>query len=241
MECLTVKRDVSAYLDNAVSEEERRAMKQHLSACRPCSWESLRQQRTRDAVRSLPKLVPPPELAARLRSAGSLARHEPRNMKMRLDRWGVRINLFMRNLMRPLALPVVGGLCATVFLFSALVPTFSWHRTPGDVPTALAILIGAQSSEEGRDIPNVTKPMVKNLAPIGFLDGDAVVDLRIDEEGRIVNYSILGAPGKEGDQLRRSIENNLLFTTFTPATAFGKPIAGTIRISFRSSRIEVRG
>jgi hypothetical protein len=56
-----------------------------------------------------------------------------------------------------------------------------------------------------------------------------------------VNYSIIGADGHTADQLRRSIENNLLFTTFQPATAFGLPIAGKIRISFRSSRIDVRG
>jgi len=41
--------------------------------------------------------------------------------------------------------------------------------------------------------------------------------------------------------LRHSIENSLLFTEFWPATNFGRPIAGTIRISFRSSHIDVRG
>jgi len=104
------------------------------------------------------------------------------------------------------------------------VPTFTLHQTPGDVPTMLS-----------------TEPVVENMAPVGFVDGDAVVDLRIDGEGRIVNYSIIDADGQRADQLRRSIENRLLFMTFKPATAFGNPISGTLRISFRSAHIEVRG
>jgi hypothetical protein len=32
-----------------------------------------------------------------------------------------------------------------------------------------------------------------------------------------------------------------LFTEFWPATTFGRGVAGTIRISFRNNRIDVRG
>jgi hypothetical protein len=80
-----------------------------------------------------------------------------------------------------------------------------------------------------------------SLVELSVLCGsDAMVDLKIDDRGRIINYSIVGAPGP-ADQLRHSIENSLLFTEFWPATNFGRPIAGTIRISFRSSHIDVRG
>ena len=40
------------------------------------------------------------------------------------SRWRDRVELSLRNLMRPLALPAVGGLCSAVFLFSTLVPMF---------------------------------------------------------------------------------------------------------------------
>ena len=117
---------------------------------------------------------------------------------------------------------------SAVFLFSTLVPTFraafALDNGPGDVPTMLT-----------------TEPTLKFMAPVAFFNGDAVVDLKIDDQGRIINYSILGAPGPASDQLRHSIENSLLFTEFWPATNFGRPIAGTIRISFRSSHIDVRG
>jgi hypothetical protein len=130
--------------------------------------------------------------------------------------------------MRPLALPAAGGLCSAVFLFSTLlVPTFqasfAMDNSPGDVPTMLS-----------------TEPTLKFMAPVAFFSGDAVVDLKIDQQGRIANYSIVGAP-ETSDKLRRSIENSLLFTEFWPATQFGRPIPGSIRISFRSSHIDVRG
>ncbi|HUO31885.1 MAG TPA: hypothetical protein VMU80_21875 [Bryobacteraceae bacterium] len=145
----------------------------------------------------------------------------------RWSQWRDYLQLTIRNLMRPVALPAIGGLCSAVFLFSSLVPTFQSAFaaiSPGDVPTMLN-----------------TQPMLKCTAPIAFGDDDAVVDLRLDNQGRIVDYTIVTAPGQQSEQLRRNIENNLLFTEFWPATTFGRGVAGTIRISFRSSRIDVRG
>jgi hypothetical protein len=147
----------------------------------------------------------------------------------RWSRWLDRLELSLRHLMRPLALPAVGGLCSAVFLFSTLAPTFrsafAMGALAGDVPTMLA-----------------TEPMLKDTAPVAFADGDAVVDLQLDDRGRIINYSIVSAPGQQSEKLRRSIENSLLFTEFWPATTFGRPVAGAIRISFRNnSRIDVRG
>ena len=227
MECSTVKSKVSAYVDGSVSEDERREMRLHLSNCRVCRAESERYRRIREALRSLPRRIPPPELTIRLRLAASRESAPAQESFPYLKRWRHGFQVRMQNLMRPLAVPLVGGLCSAILLFSALVPSFvqsfARHETPADVPTALS-----------------TQPLVKSMAPLGFMDGgDAVVDLRIDEEGRILNYSIIGADGAE--KLRRSIENNLLFTTFQPATAFGTPVSSTIRISFRSSHIEVRG
>ena len=130
--------------------------------------------------------------------------------------------------MRPLALPAVGGLCSAVFLFSTLVPTFKsafgLASLSGDVPTMLT-----------------TQPTLKDTAPVAFSNGDAVVDLQLDDRGTIINYTIVSDAGQQSEKLRHSIENSLLFTEFWPATTFGRPVAGTIRISFRNSRIDVRG
>jgi hypothetical protein len=98
---------------------------------------------------------------------------------------------------------------------------------PGDIPTMLT-----------------TEPLLKYAGPITFADSDAVVDLKLNDQGRIIDFTIVSVPGQQNEALRRSIENSLLFTEFRPATTFGRGVASTVRISFRSSgssRIDVRG
>ena len=216
-------------MDDALPVEERQAVRQHLSACHACTRESSEQQRIREAMRSLPRRTAPPDLTMRLRVAASKARMETRGPG-RWSRLKDRVELTLSNLMRPLALPAAGGLCSALFLFAALAPaftpTFAMMRqsSPWDVPTMLS-----------------TQPMVKYVAPVAF-GGDAVVDLSLDDHGCMIGYTIVSSSTGDTEQLRRSIENNLLFTEFWPATAFGVPVAGSIRISYRSpAGIDVKG
>jgi len=204
-------------------------MERHLNTCQECALETERYFGLRDKLRSLPRPVPPPDLTTRLRVIASKVRLEAAGGVSRWDRWRDRVELSLHHLMRPLALPAVGGLCSAVFLFSTLVPmfksAFAMSTLVGDVPTTLT-----------------TQPMLKDTAPVAFANGDAVVDLQLDDQGRIINYTIVSAPGQQSAELQRNIENSLLFTEFWPATTFGRPVAGTIRISFHNnSRIDVRG
>jgi Putative zinc-finger len=230
MECWSVKQRVSAYLDDAVSAEEGRLLERHLNTCRECTLETERYFGLREKLRSLPRPLAPPELTTRLRVVASRIRMESAGGICRWKRWRDRVELSLHHLMRPLALPAVGGLCSAVFLFSTLVPTFksafAMGSLAGDVPIILT-----------------TEPMLKDTAPVAFADGDAVVDLQLDDQGRIINYTIVSAPGQQTEKLRHSIENSLLFTEFWPATSFGRPVAGTIRFfcSRNNSRVEVRG
>ncbi len=230
MECGSVKERVSAYLDGAVSADERRSVKRHLNICRECALESERYSRLRENLRSLPKLAPPADLTTRLRVVASKVRMESFGGASPWSRWRDRVELSLRNLMRPLALPAVGGLCSAIFLFSTLVPMFKSAYAmsgSGDIPTMLS-----------------TEPLLKYMGPVDFTDGDAVVDLQLDDQGGIIDVTIVSAPGQDGEKLRRSIKNGLLFTEFRPATTFGRGVASTLRISFRSSRssrIDVRG
>lgn len=228
MECASVKRRVSAYLDDAVSSDERRLLKRHLNVCRECALESERYAQLREKLRSLPKCVPPADLTTRLRVVASKVRMESLGGASPWRRWWDRVELSLRNLMRPLALPAAGGLCSAVFLFSTFVPMFDSTfalSASGDVPTMLT-----------------TQPMLKFMAPVAFANSsDAVVDLQLDDQGQIVDFTIVSAPGGQSETLRRNIENSLVFTEFWPATTFGRGVAGTIRISFRNTRIDVRG
>ena len=194
-----------------------------------CTSGSDSQQLMRVALRSLPRMVPPSELTLRLRIMASKEHLADRQTSSRLQLWCNKLSLALDNLMKPIALPAAGGLCAALLLFMSLVPAFKTHRISlEDVPLW--------------DLVPSTEPTLRSVAPIGFSYGDAQVDLRIDEHGRLINYSIVsGQPGRETDVLNRSIKNNLLFTTFKPATSNGVPISSTIRLSFQSSRIDVKG
>ena len=67
-------------------------------------------------------------------------------------------------------------------------------------------------------------------------------ELTIDDQGRILSYIIPDCPHMlKSPTLRRNIESSLLFTQFTPATTFGQPMPGKIRLSFRNSSINVKG
>src|SRR5437588_2023733 len=222
MKCWTVRRKISSSLDESLPDKEGLALRMHLRDCGGCSRRSEVYRLSRRALRSLPQRIPPVELTTRLRVVASRARAQSAAGRSGIRGWTDRLKLALDNLMKPLALPAAGGLCAALLLFTILVPTFSgafFLVSAGDVPTGLS-----------------TDPVLKSMAPIGFHYGDAEVDLRIDEQGRIINYSIVGGQGLDKDAMRRSIENNLLFTQFAPATAFGVPVTGTLRLSFRRSR-----
>jgi hypothetical protein len=68
------------------------------------------------------------------------------------------------------------------------------------------------------------------------------VDVWVDEQGRMFDYAIVAGAGVlANSQMRRRLENMLLFTQFTPATEFGRPTSAKVRLRFGSSRVDVRG
>ena len=53
--------------------------------------------------------------------------------------------------------------------------------------------------------------------------------------------AVAGASVLANPQMRRRLENALVFSNFTPATTFGQPMMSKMRLWFHSSRIDVRG
>lgn len=207
-------------------------MENHFHSCKECSERSVGQRHVRSVLRGVPVRVAPSGLAMRLRV---LASHE---RQRRLERssftgmvktWSAGVRLWMDNLMRPLAIPTAGGFVSSFVLFSMLTPAFV---IPGlatiglnDVPTGL-----------------YTEASVKGLPLFSVNDDDIIVEVMFDEQGRVVDFTIPNSPRLlKTPGLRGRIESNLLFTQFTPATSFGQPKAGRIRVSFSISRIEVKG
>jgi hypothetical protein len=180
------------------------------------------------ALRSLPQRIPPAGLTMRLRVLAS-REFQTRNQTTwdRCINWFHHVRWMADNMMRPLALPFAGGLFSAVALFTTfVVPTYPVRASDTyDVPTMLT-----------------TEAFIKSTGPLGSADSNVVVDVTIDEQGRMVDYIVIsGAAILTDAARRRRLENTLLFTEFVPATAFGVPTAGRVRLSLNSSQIEVKG
>ena len=88
----------------------------------------------------------------------------------------------------------------------------------------------------------ITRAALESSISFGLSDDDVVVDVLVDGQGRLLDYSIPVdmTPGIT-KELRKSIENTLLCTQFTPATMFGLPKAGKLRITLRRNQVDVAG
>lgn len=229
MTCRSVQNSLSAHLDGCLPEERRQGVQTHLARCGECALAYEQLQGVRRALQELPVLSPPERLAVNLSVMASrerLRRLRWRNLGSWLADWSAGIRLWMDNLMRPAALPLAGGLVSALLLFSVLVPSiaFSRHPIPRDVPISL-----------------FTEATLKSQAPFGFNEDDFVLEVLVDEKGCMVDYA--EADGQRLDldpRLRKSIENNLLFTEFHPATAFGQPTAGKLFVSYKRSHYNVK-
>jgi hypothetical protein len=181
------------------------------------------------ALRSLPAREPQAELRTSLRVIASRERQRRfarRSLTATVGLWRDRFEL-SDNFLRSIALPAAGGLASAVVLFSmCVVPAYPLRaHTTVDVPTVLT-----------------TEVAVKGMAPFFGGGDDVVVDVTVDEQGRMIDYAVVaGASALANASLRRRLENVLLFTEFTPATSFGQPMSSKTRLWFRTSRIDVKG
>jgi hypothetical protein len=183
------------------------------------------------ALRQIPARKPPVGLTAVLRVAASRERQR-RNFTRaeRFQLWRQRVQLHADNLMRPIAVPAAGGLFSAFALFIMwVVPAYPLRTVNAsmDVPTMLT-----------------TEAGILGTIPVGVSSGsEAVVDVMVDEQGRMVDYRVVSGAAMLSKTMRRRLENTLLFTAFVPATTFGIPqTVSIVRVSVGlNSRVEVKG
>lgn len=218
MRCQDIHLELAAYLDGRIAVADGRAFRTHLEGCQECSIRLEQLSKTRSVLQRLPSRTVPPELTDALRSLAfreSVRQRSRRHWKLALSDWMDSARIRLENLMRPLALPAAGGVLSAVLLFGSLVPAFTRSpRVAQDVPTAF-----------------YTQASLDEGSPLVFHD-DLVVDLTIDQEGRLMDFALPYEPAlARNAAIRHAIASNLLFTRFTPATAFGQPTSGKIRIT----------
>jgi len=200
----------------------------HVEKCGACQREYRSLSSLRTALRAMRRPDMPDALAERLRV---LASHERERLLLRaslaarLGRWRERLQLSFDNVMRPLALPVAGGLLSalsTLVIFASMMQTQAFpYNAGGDVrPPMIA------TDPDGQVVDWVGR--APQLVPVtGDVSSDMIaVRLRIDPEGRVADYMV--AQG----QATQEMKNFFLLSRFTPATSFGQPTWGYKMVLF---------
>jgi len=212
--CLEIRNHFSDYLDDQCTQEARKSVRYHLSFCEVCSEQLEQWQSVREELRALPRRQVPPELALRLRVQMSQRLH--RNFLSFL--W-VRLE----NALKPLLIPATGGvltavICFCLFMGSRVMPI----TDDPDVSVQL-----------------VQPARVQQLAPMDFNTGDngLVLLTQINAAGRVKGYRVLSGQGSP--ELMQRLDRMVYFSSFQPATMFGKPTDGEVVLFLR--RITVRG
>jgi anti-sigma factor RsiW len=226
MSCQTVLDSLSEFLDHRVSGDERTRVAGHLAECRECAARLREFVELRGGLLNLPPAPVPERLRTQLQVLASRERarwNATKTLSSALHTWAINIKLAVDNLMRPLALPLAGGLASALLLFALLVPTLGFRPSVlNDVPTGF-----------------YTAATLVEVSPLGISNDEAVVELYVDSKGQATNYSV--QKGNVGPEMQADLTKMMFFARFTPATWFGQPTNGKVLVSFRRINYVVRG
>jgi hypothetical protein len=243
MSCENVQELISLLLDGRLPETGPENALAHTRECRECGVHLASLQTQRAIMRNMAQAPVPESLAARLSVMASHERERQLarvSVRERVRRIGQSIDLAFDNLMRPVALPVTGGLVSALLLFGLMVPTLSFaHKTTGRQSYADAVserlsrgdLFPAtfptghivtnpygQVADADEDFPRI-EPV--DSRPSDFLN---VVDLTIDETGKVVDWNVVRGV------ITADMKSVILFSSFEPATNMGVATSGKIRM-----------
>jgi len=184
----------------------------------------------------MPRAVPPSDLAIKIKVAAAQAQ-ETRDWAHRWQRMKDRAEILLDNVFRPLTVPATGGLFSAflifVFVLHMILPGITVQADPNDIPTGLlrpAEVISLYN------YPDAALPEVKN--PDVDSQRDLLVDVTVDAQGQMTNYSILAGPDTR--ELRHQLDQMLIFSRFRPMLSFGRPTAGG-HVVLNFSAVHVRG
>jgi hypothetical protein len=233
MTCDRVRPQLAGYLDGTLAESSavpRSLAAQHLSECVDCRAELESYRQLQQLLNRAEPVAPPEDLAVRIRIAAAKARAEqPAGSKLRKFR--DHIHVVLENILQPLALPATGGFVAAIFVFAIVMPFYARVAplTPG--PDALPATFFQQARLEtlaGFSVSALDEGKSEIL----------LVQATVGADGSVVNYEILSGP--RTPEVRRQLDQILMFSRFRPSTSFGRPISGgTVVMSF--SAVNVHG
>ena len=226
MRCRAVENALSPFLDGVLASNARQAVGAHLDTCEACMRRYEELTSIRKVLRSAKPAPVPAHLSASLQVMASrewARQRERATVALRVASWRDRLHLMLKNLLEPLALPAAGGLLSALVLFGLLAPQIMLRRVDSefDISSTIGVLGPVRTQAELRS----PDPQLGTY-------GDLIVDLTVDEQGRMIDYALPYHPQLAGNgQIRKAIENSLIFARFIPATNFGQPITGKVRIT----------
>jgi hypothetical protein len=240
MKCHTVRNKLAGYLDDAntggAGVEERIHISRHLEACNVCREELERFRKLSVLLSRVPQNIPPAGLAVRIKVAAAQAQHS-QDWPSRMRRIKDRAEILLDNVFRPLTVPATGGFFSAILVFvlvlQMIMPGTTVRAVQNDV--ALNLMRPAELLSLS-DYPQAWAPEQHDLElslPHGLL-----LDVTVDAQGHMTDYQILSGPNSQ--ELRRQLDQMLLFSRFSPMLSFGRPTAGGhVILSF--SAVRVRG
>jgi len=217
MSCTEFRPDLSPLADNALEGQRAVLVWRHLHRCSACRSEFNQIQAVRTLLSEAGRVAPPENLALAIR--------------VRISReatlsWSERLRLRLGNLLQPLAVPALAGICSAFVTFILLAHSFALPSIVGitnDTPVYLL----------------TTQPRVSSMAaPEGLKTGDqgVFIEVFVDSEGRISDYHFL-TPVSDPETMAKLL-NALVMTRFDPATTFGVPRPGKAILNYRSISIK---
>ena len=144
MNCNLVRGRLAGYLDDGLTGAgrvpERVKVREHLEICADCREELQRFRKLGAALSSLPKRLPPADLAVRIKVAAAQAQASE-GWRARGVQIRNRAEILLDNVFRPITLPATGGFVSAmlvfVLVFQILAPGITVRAVPNDVPINL--------------------------------------------------------------------------------------------------------
>jgi hypothetical protein len=239
MKCTTVRPKLASYLDDAITGaaqvRDRVRVREHLEDCASCREELQRFRKLAVLLSRVPRSVPPPDLAVRIRVAAAQST-STQDFPSRLRKLRDRAEILLENVFRPITVPATGGFASAILVFvvvlQLIVPGIT-VPAQNDVP--INILQPAELITLS-DYPQSWAPEQHDselALPHGLL-----LDVTVDAHGQMAGYQIISGP--RSADLRHQLDQMLLFSRFRPMLSFGRPTAGGhVILSF--SAVRVRG
>jgi hypothetical protein len=223
MQCPQARRLFSPYLDGAVTGNQMRTLRQHLSQCTACDqhYQSLRQ--TQQLLVSAGRPKAPSDLGVRLRVA--ISREAAQSQQRPFHGFLVRLE----NTFNAFMVPATAGFLSALLIFGIAMAYFvvpSTLQANDDVP--LIMVNTAPELQQSALGMNMTSINADSL----------VIEADVDANGRVQDYRIL-SDSSDSKEVLPQVKQMLIFTTFRPALSMGRPTQSRAVLSF--SKISVKG